>query len=444
MITLDDYLVTTRGYRGFPLDESRFAPLHATYRKLFDYFCAEIPKMIQKEISAPQFKIVYTVRARTEIVTLPDRDYIVYDQYNGQIIGKLNRLLLEERGLERLDAYLFKLVAIRIFDQGDTEGALASAMLHAVSSARLPPVRQQAPTLDTYARWMQTLMNEAFAIAHEMCHYLWRGPPLIRAAMRDFCVPPAVIGARLRDLDQQDVDVAALVEEGYNRDYRAAAERAVAGATWSSDEEKERFLRGSGQRQEPRDFVHVSHAERVAEFIEDPHLLEEFVCDSLAAELVDRWSAKESEPAALLDSFPMSLAALHHLRLLRTLDALAFGRELDERHLLRETRESQARISLLRLFGGGSLFLRQVNASDPGGEYPLDRMEGERRRLNGLFTSMNETYAENINDHVLFFFLRHARSAMSRIRDEGLIDGDAVDAAGTIAALCGFVTADGG
>ncbi len=114
------YLALTRGH---DFSEGVRTEQVALYKFAYDYGWRQLRALTGSQLNVPQLRTVYTSKAHAEAVSIGEHTYIVYDQYLGQIINRLSRLFFEDADPREVDAYLFKLFALRSLTQGQYQSA---------------------------------------------------------------------------------------------------------------------------------------------------------------------------------------------------------------------------------------------------------------------------------------------------------------------------------
>jgi hypothetical protein len=121
----------------------------------------------------PELKVVYTLQRSTEVMVLSGKEYLLYDQYLGQTMNMLNRILLNSESPMDAQMYSFKLLAERYALRGRFDWAMMFAYSYQVLRAEHRSYRQDK---DFIRRSTFTFSQELFIIAHEIAHLIIKNP----------------------------------------------------------------------------------------------------------------------------------------------------------------------------------------------------------------------------------------------------------------------------
>jgi hypothetical protein len=161
------------------------ALLENMYRSMYK----QLQIILTEKIPLPELKICYSLHRFSEIARLESKYYLIYDQYLGQTLNMMNRIMFihgdpakkpaEEPGVEVsvVDCYIKKLLAEAFL----TNGKLLTAIICAGSYAIL---RSQGETEGlkkenkSPKRAAYTAVQELFVIAHEIAHLYLNHPDI--------------------------------------------------------------------------------------------------------------------------------------------------------------------------------------------------------------------------------------------------------------------------
>ena len=124
---IEEFIEATRG----PRVQVRVLPQQAAlYQSMFRWVTRRLDSMIGSGQPADRLLVVYSHAGQAETVSLDGGRTVIYDQYLGQIMNRLNRLLFENAPVTEVDAYLCKLFALRFLAAGRQREALEYAYVH--------------------------------------------------------------------------------------------------------------------------------------------------------------------------------------------------------------------------------------------------------------------------------------------------------------------------
>lgn len=369
----------------------------------------------------PELTIVYTPFALTETVSLGAEEYLVYDQFLGQIFNRLNRLIVEDASIEQVDAYLAKLFATRLLVSDRLQESLDYAILHSALMLRISPRRRRRSA--TKRIYRQTAVQECFVMAHELVHSLQRGSPDEATKLRnDYCDG---LMASAEELDAvwvgQEEDLMRNIAESTIED----AHRAYVRRYGSPDDEQAH----QKARYEAVEKILKDHelpdreVASVNKLMTDPLLLEECVCDGIATALTVVW-ASQTAKLPLSISVPACYFALHHLRLLQYVDVLIDPeRDNSESRSLAFLNETLTRFNIFRLGVYANMGLQDTESLND---------------MHARLTEANDAYARVVFDQLIFNFEHGATEALADLRDNGeeSLINSVPDLEATIRMLC--------
>jgi hypothetical protein len=126
------------------------------------------------ETSAPEptRSVVHTARALPALLRHQGAVRLVYDAGLGTFFSQTFKVLSDPQEAEIVDALLLRIAAVRrVFS--DHRGTAAALAGQAEQILRLHPVRDYLEDAESaFATWVAVAMQEQFAVAHELLHYL--------------------------------------------------------------------------------------------------------------------------------------------------------------------------------------------------------------------------------------------------------------------------------
>ncbi|GAB3757598.1 hypothetical protein GCM10027599_23920 [Yimella radicis] len=201
------YLSATRG----PHCLSGGSPeLTILYDGLYERLGKIVGELFGVQITPPILATIYSRVAHAETVSLGGRAYIVYDQYLGQVFNKLNRLFFEDSSPAEVHEYLHKLYAARGLACGRPQLAASHAVAHASlfeylnSQARQADVNPEAKGELFRIRSFYTASQEAFVMAHELAHYIFRTHVHEAEVFEQYCVELSSLANMPRGADSTE------------------------------------------------------------------------------------------------------------------------------------------------------------------------------------------------------------------------------------------------
>lgn len=261
-------------------------------------------------IEAP-VSIIYTDMMRSEAITVNGKSLIVHDQYFGQAINMMNRLLLHGASRETKFIYFHKVASHILSRYGFYEEAIHAANVYRHSRHRMDHKRQQGGEI-THA--IYTSLQEHFVVLHELAHVAYKSD---KAALIRDC---SRVSEWLKVHAQQKM-------QGLTPDHVEAFTSAL------TSDEKIEFL----SRQVDFEKSMAVQADICSSMLSRTDLLEEFCCDEWALlRLVEAMDAGEWSMGKLLrdDSavehkiFSL-LLCLMNLRALQLMEATCASTPLD-------------------------------------------------------------------------------------------------------------------
>lgn len=260
----------------------------------------------------PFFEVVHSPQSLPQLVKLSARPTLVYDQHLGQVFARLTRLTRADAAPALVDAYLMKLGAVRLLARGQWETArlLASASLH---------LRNQAPALRddlgpaALVRLRLVQGQEAFALAHELGHYLKSEQPAAFSSFESDVAELVEGWALARQAPSGDPDY---VLDEMTRSAVDGWERRNGPLTSDQRDQVRRVFAadasGVDVAGDARNTLDVFH--------QDAELHEEVVCDVLAS--LCAIVAVLREGGSVVEGVQAAAYAMHHLRLIQTVHSV--------------------------------------------------------------------------------------------------------------------------
>lgn len=157
---IDTFIKHTRA--SFNLEENE---LNKSYHKQFESFLQILSK-IHPEVKIPKIKITYSLNRLSETFVFQNETYIIHDQYLGQSLNKMNRILYYEDQKESF-AYLCKVLAEENYILNNIPKSIAYSLSYQVNS------KAKAIDLpDEFKIKKNILINiqESFIFFHEYAH----------------------------------------------------------------------------------------------------------------------------------------------------------------------------------------------------------------------------------------------------------------------------------
>jgi hypothetical protein len=224
------------------------------YYDPFVSYLSEIGEVfgIQAEVG-----LVYTDMMRSEAISSKGKRFIVHDQYFGQVINMMNRLLVYDASHETKVIYFHKIASQILSRYGFYKESIYSADFYRGLRGKMNHQKKQEQA-GSGIHGFYTSIQEVFVLLHEQAHIIFKShPDLLQAAS---------VGCR-----------AWLNEFGESK-------------TELSDEQFAAVLQGLPVREQQeltkqRDaFAHYQRMEAVfcEEIVSRPDLVEEFCCDEIA------------------------------------------------------------------------------------------------------------------------------------------------------------------
>jgi hypothetical protein len=164
---IEAYIAASR--LGKPADPTLSQKYSGLYNSLLARIGDDVPR--------PEFFVTYSMNRICENVRIGGKKYIIYDQYMGQSIAQLNRILFFGKDPDELIiAYAFKYIAEEAFIRGNFRRAFLFAASHNKITERLGDARYSASRMGVDDRLMLGICQECFVIAHELAHQATDSP----------------------------------------------------------------------------------------------------------------------------------------------------------------------------------------------------------------------------------------------------------------------------
>jgi len=117
----------------------------------------------------PQLKVVYSLQRLAEIVEHNDMEFLIYDQYHGQTMNMLNRILFNSTDPGDTEMYLLKLMA----ENYSIGGYFHIAFLFALAYNQLLETQDSYRNdIDLERRMLFTISQENYVLSHELAHII--------------------------------------------------------------------------------------------------------------------------------------------------------------------------------------------------------------------------------------------------------------------------------
>jgi hypothetical protein len=216
-----------------------------------------------------RLNVVYSSTRRAEQVTIEGQNWLVYDQYMGQTMNLLNRILLESEGDRPGLVYIHKILAERLLETGAKPEALFCAKVYDSERAIL-----KGKHLNDELRSLFTVAQEKFYRYHELGHQVYGLEHFSCATVRDHV--DALLVGKLAFLRDQSPDMILGA-------FDSGSPAAFHGAT---RQEIERDIRDQFESESG-----IRYRTATLKAFDNKDLHEELFCDVLAADLtLGSWS----------------------------------------------------------------------------------------------------------------------------------------------------------
>lgn len=321
------------------------------YRATVEALWPAVTALTNASCAAPDLQIVHSPHSLPQLVALTDGPSLVYDQHLGQVLARLTRLTLRRAAPAEVDGYLAKLTGLRLLSRGRWRHASVLALASRVPNDGVA----LGGAGDAEPEALATLVQgqEAFVLAHELAHHVKFSDPLRFQVFEADVATILSQWARHRETSTLD---AGFVLDELTRSAAAAWERRH-GRLAPEQLAQLRQVLGSGT-----DGVGVAPDARDthAAYQGDPDLREEATCDLLASMAVLPVLARGG--VAPDQALQACAYAMHHLRLMQTVNSIADGTPPE--NLARGVHTSMTRLTVLRatlgvfaeaVFGAGFL-----------------------------------------------------------------------------------------
>lgn len=415
---IHNYLTATRGI-GYK--RSVNSKLAKYYDEIFSQLVAVLRLLLDEDFEPPDMVVAYTSFMYTETVTFQTHRYLVYDQYLGQVLNRLNRLVFENSPPTEVDAYLAKLFALRSLQAGKSTQALEYALVHDSMKGYL----SKSDPAPSQTRVYFTTLQEAFVIAHELAHIMYGHDSAMVEHWKSSFSAGVTKWNELskKKLELFDPDFAEnYAHEEAIRDSDRAYRRRY--GDLRSDVEREEYLKVVRSRLEGIDLTSTVGSDLWTVQSSSGNV-EECVCDHIAASLVCAWGETRFD----LDvrwALAASFLGLHHLRLLRSIDVDAITESsADDGRFSELWEETQVRLRVFRQAAMGRLHY----------EREIEELSAASR----LMAEVNESYYSIIDDQLWDgFFGGSIDSRLVQIRESHAVDEilDSSDAHSAVFSLC--------
>ena len=257
-----------------------------------------------------RFAAVDRFEARAETVGIGDTTCILYDHFLGRSLSRFAALMDEDHDIEVLNLCLSHVYSSVVLYNGRPRAAFELALYHRrrlAMGARLP--ESDDPTI-----WQRQLLMEAFIIAHEMIHAVMNAEPdvggkVASAYYENLSHGSAYFMTRVDSEDEDDAREARQAGDDIMRaDWVRAIERAF--GTSPSAEDADQFMSNFKANR-----LQTTPIQDANEVLSDFSLLEECICDAMAADLVGRLAAQIGSAYEL--GVRESWTAMHFVRMIR-------------------------------------------------------------------------------------------------------------------------------
>lgn len=291
---------------------------------------------------APEFVLVDSTHALTEMVKAGSRQWIVYDLHLARILERLGAVVDADATLREIDADLTRIYTGRLLVHGRTRPAFLVSAFHLNRLMDdLIDVDHTDPAHKAMIR-----AQEVFVLAHELMHHVFAAYPALATELTHMYF--SLCEAEESDADERFVPSAEEIAESFAEDvnrewtrrHGALDEAALAAGKQQLVEHYLALLADS-----------QPHTSKIARA--DPVLSEEVVCDAGAAVLTAMLLG-DLDPEKTLDALVAAFDANQKLRLIAHMDAHIVGAGRKPQSLIdATTRGSQLRQFYRALYESG-------------------------------------------------------------------------------------------
>jgi hypothetical protein len=345
-------------------------PVHSPLATIYHDAFATIRNGLDLSDVSLELFVTYSLNARVECLSVTGNIVVIYDQYLGQCVNRLNDFALAEWPVEPVLKWGFRRLAISLAALGRFEDSYIALELHRQWPSGQRPVSRSKQL--AAARSLVTYAHEFFILAHECAHV-------------------ALAYGRLTAATREFGDVIEHVIDRYES-ARATNANHIAEAMDEAmlDDECRAIRLGSINFSVDRDALAKAYRGRPPESAESlraqitdlPHLREELLCDTIATELTIAHFSKLG--ADLMWVLPNILHVLHNLSTLEVIREHA--REIADTQNPAQSREASARKAVWRTL------MLEMHGEAAGG----------REALHERFVVLTDLNAHMVSDHFIF------------------------------------------
>lgn len=382
--------------------------LAARYRATAGTVWEAIATLTTANGSVPALAVVHSPQSLPRLLTLDTESVLVYDQHLGQVFSRLTRLTLGRAEPLLVDSYLAKLAGVRLLSRGRWQSAAAFAYM-SVSFRDQAVSRQPAETEgDRSRRHRLTSAQEVFVIGHELAHHLRSAEPEVFAS---FDEDVETVLKSWHEAERTELGADDMVEE-LTRSAAAVWERRH--GPLEPDEIAQ--IRKGFADQADDDPMGADRRTTFDTFMNDSQFREEATCDVLAGLATIPVLVRGGLPAT--EAVEAVGYALHHLRLIQTINLVADGHGHEV--LTRGLWTSMHRLTILRVALG----------------YLIDVIYRQsivtQERCHEIMTAVNLLHSEIVGDELLWHTSFTLREAL------GISDHDRASSHEVVREILGF------